>query len=99
LVKAKNIRPIPEFSLRTNIWKYSVSFNDKTGHPAVFPEKLAEDNILSWSCEGDLVLDPFMGSGTTALAAKKLNRKYVGIEINEEYCNLINNRINNSINK
>lgn len=55
-------KPVPEFSPRTNIWKYTTSFNDKTGHPAVFPEKLAEDNILSWSNEGDLVLDPFMGS-------------------------------------
>lgn len=85
LVKAKNIRPIPEFSLRTNIWKYSVSFNDKTGHPAVFPEKLAEDNILSWSCEGDLVLDPFMGSGTTAKMAMLNNRNYIGFELNKVY--------------
>ena len=85
LVKAKNIRPIPEFSLRTNIWKYSVSFNDKTGHPAVFPEKLAEDNILSWSCEGDLVLDPFMGSGTTAKMAMLNNRNYIGFELNKDY--------------
>jgi len=85
LVKAKNIRPIPEFSLRTNIWKYSVSFNDKTGHPAVFPEKLAEDHILSWSNEGDVVLDPFMGSGTTAKMAMLNNRKYIGFELNEDY--------------
>lgn len=85
LVKAKNIRPIPEFSLRTNIWKYSVSFNDKTGHPAVFPEKLAEDHILSWSMEGDLVLDPFMGSGTTAKMAILNKRNYIGFELNKEY--------------
>ena len=85
LVKAKNIRPIPEFSLRTNIWKYSVSFNDKTGHPAVFPEKLAEDHILSWSNEGDLVLDPFMGSGTTAKMALLNKRNYIGFELNKEY--------------
>jgi site-specific DNA-methyltransferase (adenine-specific) len=85
LVKAKNIRPIPEFSLRTNIWKYSVSFNDKTGHPAVFPEKLAEDHILSWSCECDLVLDPFMGSGTTAKMAMLNNRNYIGFELNKDY--------------
>ena len=85
LVKAKNIRPIPEFSLRTNIWKYSVSFNDKTGHPAVFPEKLAEDHIRSWSCEGDLVLDPFMGSGTTAKMALLNNRNYIGFELNKDY--------------
>lgn len=85
LVKVKNIRPVPEFSLRTNIWKYSVAFNDKTGHPAVFPEKLAEDNILSWSVEGDLVLDPFMGSGTTAKMAMMNRRNYIGFELNEGY--------------
>lgn len=81
----KNIKPTPEFSLRTNIWKYTVSFNDKTGHPAVFPEKLAEDHILSWTNEGDLVLDPFMGSGTTAKMAMLNKRNYIGFEKNEEY--------------
>ena len=78
-------KPIGEFSIRNNIWKYSVSFNDKTGHPAVFPEKLAEDHILSWTREGDLVLDPFMGSGTTAKMAMLNNRNYIGFEKNTEY--------------
>lgn len=78
-------KPIGEFSLRNNIWKYSVSFNDKTGHPAVFPEKLAEDHILSWTKEGDLILDPFMGSGTTAKMAMLNNRNFVGFEKNTEY--------------
>lgn len=81
----KNIKPTPEFSLRTNIWKYNVSFNDKTGHPAVFPEKLAEDHILSWSNEGDVVLDPFMGSGTTAKMAMLNKRNYIGFEKNTDY--------------
>lgn len=86
LKKVSQIKPIPEFSLRTNIWKYSVSFNDKLcKHPAVFPEELARDCILSWSVEGDLVLDPFMGSGTTAKMAMLTNRNYIGFEINEEY--------------
>ena len=80
-----NIKQIPEFSLRNNIWKYSVSFNDKTGHPAVFPEKLAEDCILSWSVEGDIVLDPFSGSGTTAKMAMLNRRNYIGFEVNPEY--------------
>lgn len=83
--KKKNIKPTPEYSLRTNIWKYTVSFNDKTGHPAVFPEKLAEDHILSWSNEGDIVLDPFMGSGTTAKMAMLNKRNYIGFEKNKEY--------------
>ena len=85
LVKTQNIKPIAEFSLRTNIWKYPVSFNDKTGHPAVFPEKLAEDHILSWSNEGETVLDPFMGSGTTAKMAMLNHRNYIGFEINTGY--------------
>ena len=59
----------------------------------MFPQNLIEDHIKSWSNEGDVVLDPFIGSGTTALAAKKLNRKYVGIEINNDYYNLTNKRI------
>lgn len=88
LNKTSNIKPIAEFSLRTNIWKYNVSFNDKiVKHPAVFPEQLAEDCILSWSIEGDIVLDPFMGSGTTAKMAIANNRNYIGFEVNEEYYN------------
>lgn len=85
LNKTSNIKPIAEFSLRTNIWRYPVSFNDRTGHPAVFPEKLAEDHILSWSNEGDLILDPFMGSGTTAKMAMMTKRNYIGFEKNTEY--------------
>lgn len=85
IAKTKNIKPTPEFSLRTNIWKYNVSFNDKTGHPAVFPEKLAEDHILSWTNEGDIVLDPFMGSGTTAKMAMLNKRNYIGFEKNADY--------------
>lgn len=94
LNKTSNIKPIPEFSLRTNIWKYNVSFNDKiVKHPAVFPEQLAEDCILSWSVEGDIILDPFMGSGTTAKMAILNNRNYIGFEINEEYYNGIIKRL------
>ena len=80
--------------VKGNIWDFAVAQN-KTPHPAVFPQNLIEDHIKSWSNEGDIVLDPFMGSGTTALAAIKTNRKYVGIEISEEYYNLINKRISN----
>lgn len=85
LIKTNNIKPVPDFSLRNNIWKYNVGFNDKTGHPAVFPEKLAEDHILSWSVEGDIILDPFHGSGTTGKMAILNNRYYIGIEKNKEY--------------
>lgn len=89
--KLKN--PVPEFSPRNNIWKYTTSFGDTGGHPAPFPEKLVEDHILSWSKEGEIVLDPFAGSGTTLKMAKKNNRKYIGIEISQEYCEIINQRL------
>lgn len=81
-----DIKPVPEFSPRNNIWKYSVGFNVNTGkHSAVFPFKLAEDHILSWSKENDIVFDPFLGSGTTMFAAYKNNRKFIGCEINSDY--------------
>ena len=96
LKQTNNIKPVPDFSLRNNIWKYSVGFNDKTGHPAVFPEQLAQDHILSWSNEGDIVLDPFMGSGTTAKMAILNNRHYIGFDISEEYCEIAKQRINNT---
>lgn len=98
LKKTGNFKPIPEYSLRNNIWKYSVGFNDKTGHPAVFPEKLAEDHILSWTLENDIVLDPFMGSGTTAKMCILNNRKYIGFEKNKEYYNKSLERIKKYIN-
>jgi DNA modification methylase len=85
-------KPVPDFSPRNNIWKYTTSFNG-VSHPAPFPEGLAHDHILSWSNEGDLVYDPFMGSGTTAYVAKKLNRNYLGSEISQEYCQLIEERL------
>ena len=69
---------------RKNIWKYGVG-GGNTGHPAVFPEALASDHIQSWSNAGDLVFDPFSGSGTTALAAPRLGRKFKGCEISAEY--------------
>ena len=85
----EKINPVPEFSLRNNIWKYSTAVGDSMGHPAVFPEKLAEDHILSWSVEGDLVYDPFMGSGTTAKMAAANRRSWIGSEISAEYCGII----------
>ena len=62
-------------------------------HPAIFPEQLASDHILSWTNEGDIVYDPFSGSGTTLKMARKLNRNYIGSEINEEYFKLIEERL------
>ena len=83
-----------EFGRRTNIWRIPIGKNKETkGHPAVFPEQLANDHIVSWSNENDLVYDPFIGSGTTAKMAIQNNRKYIGSEISKEYCEIINNRI------
>lgn len=62
-------------------------------HPAIFPEKLASDHIISWSNEGDLIYDPFMGSGTTAKMAMLNNRNYIGSEISKEYCEIAEQRI------
>lgn len=90
----KKINPVPDFSLRTNIWKYTTSCNkDKTSHPAIFPEDLAKDHILSWSNEGDLVLDPFMGSGTTGKMAILNNRNFIGIELNKKFAEEATERI------
>lgn len=81
-----------ETKLKTNIFYYSTGAS-KTGHPAPFPEKLAEDHILTWSNPGDLIYDPFSGSGTTLLAAKKNGRRYIGSEISKEYCGIIEKRL------
>ena len=66
---------------------------NRTEHPAVFPEALVVDHVRSWSNEGDLVYDPFMGSGTTALAALFLGRSFLGSEISKEYCVIAQDRI------
>jgi len=88
LVETKDIKPVPDFSPRNNIWKYTTGFNKCKGiHPAVFPYKLAEDHIKTWSVEGDVVFDPFLGSGTTGIAAVRNNRMFVGCEIAENYFN------------
>ena len=80
---------------RGNIWEYVVgSVKGETGtHPAPFPEKLARDHIYSWSNEGDLVYDPFMGSGTTAKMAHLLKRNWIGSEISKEYVEIANKRL------
>lgn len=75
-----------------NIWWYATGL-EKTGHPAVYPIALAKDHIISWSNPGDMVLDPFAGSGTTIKAAKELGRQAIGIEINPEYVQIIKRRL------
>ena len=101
LIETSDINPVPEYSPRNNIWKYKVGGGMGTtnhevyNHPATFPEKLAKDHILTWSNEGDIVLDPMCGSGTTCVMAKRTNRNYIGIDISKEYVELSKRRINN----
>lgn len=83
---------VKPYKRKTNIFVYSVG-GGRTGHPAVFPEALANDHILSWSNEGDTVLDPFMGSGTTGKMALLNNRNFVGFELDEVYFEIARKRI------
>lgn len=87
---------------RTNIWQITngkgFAHTDPGGelaykHPATFPLALARDHILSWTNEGDVVLDPFNGAGTTCVAAKMTGRRYIGIDVSEEYCEIARRRI------
>lgn len=87
-----------------NIWDIAVAPNktiyknskgEDIKHPAVFPIEIPLRHIKTWSNEGNLVLDPFAGSGTTLIAAKQLNRNYIGIEQNPDYCDIITQRLDN----
>jgi len=99
--RPNRIGVIAEYSARFNIWDIPASACESnehkkmvlSGHPATFPQALARDHILSWSNEGDTVLDPFSGSGTTAKMAKLMGRNYIGIEVNQEYCDIAVQRL------
>ncbi len=101
--KGKKI--INEFGIRTNIWKYNngkgFTTKDKFAyeHPAIFPEKLVKDNILSWSNENDIVMDIFGGSGTTIKVATALKRKWIYIDKVERYCKIAEKRVISEIEK
>ena len=83
-----------QFSKRNNWWLLVPGKEEGSEfHPAVFPEKLVRDHIISWSNEGDIVYDPFSGSGTTAKVAYMNNRHYIGSEISKEYYEKANKRI------
>ena len=86
---------IREYGIRHNVWHVSPvkSSKERCGHPAPFPLALARDHIISWSNKGDLILDPFMGSGTTCVAAYELGRDCIGIEKAETYFNIAKSRI------
>ena len=97
--KTPNVKPVPDDKAMPNVWEYAVGYGKTTAdniaykHPAVFPEKLAADCITSWSNPGDLVLDPMCGSGTVPKMAFKLGRRYIGIDISREYCDIAGRRV------
>jgi site-specific DNA-methyltransferase (adenine-specific) len=89
-------RPINIMKCRGTVWDYLMAGDKdplKRKHPAVFPDKIPYDFIQCFCPPEGIVLDPFMGSGTTAVAAKKLKRNYIGFEICPEYCKLAEKRI------
>lgn len=99
--KLKGVK-IKDYKIKSNVWEYAIGSGvskDKIAfkHPAIFPEKLAQDHILSWSNEGDVVLDPFIGSGTTAKMALLNSRNFIGFEISKEYCKIANERIRKAL--
>ena len=99
--KATGRRPIlPNRSRRGRVWSYNIGYGVSDNgftrafeHPAVFPYKLASDLINAYSNEGDLVIDPMCGSGTTLQAAQFLKRRAVGIDVNPDYCELSKVRV------
>ena len=96
--KAKDVA-FKKFRDRDNVWIFPNGFMQTTKdkiafkHPAIMSEMLAHDHIISWSNKGDTVLDPFMGSGTTAKMCEKAGRRWIGIETSEEYCEIAAQRI------
>jgi site-specific DNA-methyltransferase (adenine-specific) len=98
-INKKNLKELKTEKTKNNIWKYAVGLGGTTSdriafqHPATFPENLARDHILSWSNEGDLVFDPMCGSGTTCKMAYLSNRKYLGVDISEEYIQIAKKRL------
>ena len=86
-----NKSSVNDYKVITNIWRVHKHKGSK--HPAPFPEQIANDHIISWSSENDLIYDPFMGSGTTAKMSILNNRNWIGSEISNEYCNIIEERI------
>lgn len=98
-VNNKTLKELKAEKTKTNIWDYAVGMGGSTSdkdafkHPAIFPEKLAEDHIVSWSKEGDIIFDPMCGSGTTLKMAKKHNRLYIGCDISAEYVDIAKKRL------
>ena len=96
--RTKLANPVKAEKIKGNIWEYVVGKKavdqEAKKHPAPFPYELAADHIKSWTNEGDIVLDPMCGSGTTCVAAMDLGRKYIGIDISQKYNEIAQKRIN-----
>ena len=96
-MREKLANPVREQKIKGNIWEYVVGKNaedqEAKGHPAPFPCQLVRDHILSWTNEGDIVLDPMCGSGTTCKVARQLGRHFIGIDVSKEYCGLARARL------
>jgi len=94
-----NGKPINEYGIENNIWLIKNGMNKSTKdiiafeHPAIFPEELALKHVITWTKKGDLVYDPFMGSGTTAKASIQLERNWIGSELDVNYCDVCNQRL------
>lgn len=93
---ARHVKETDTLGKRKNIWRYAVG-GGTTGHPAVFPLALATDHVVSWSSEGDTVFDPFLGSGTTGVAAVNTGRKFIGIERDDKYFAIAQKRIEDAM--
>jgi len=92
---------VAEFGIRDNVWVIASGngHGDYTGHPAPYPEQLANDHIISWSNPSDTLLDPFMGSGTTGKMAILNGRNFIGIELDPDYFKIAEKRIADAQNK
>ena len=101
LKKKSSKARVKEYGVRFNVWRYPVGKYKTTKdefayeHPAMFPEDLARDHIVSWSNEGDIVLDPLCGAGTTLKMAKMLKRRFIGIDIVPKYIEIAKRRLQN----
>ena len=96
--RSKMAKPVKNRKIRGNIWEYVVGKKledqEAKAHPAPFPCQLARDHIYSWSNRGDLILDPMCGSGTSCKVARQLGRRFIGIDISQEYCEIAKCRMN-----
>lgn len=91
--KAHSAKNVNKTKIKGNIWSYPVGVERVKGHPAIFPVDLAKDHIISWSEPNAIVLDPFMGSGTTGVACINTGRKFIGMELDPGYFEIAKNRI------